>query len=483
MASICVAVFIHTPFGSGTVLHFCGICLPAQLSGRFNAKLVQKILSTCCGGSARCRTQASVYINRAATPYRRAAVNTVSYCPNSLCTGTADAADVEVYGPEVARVARAFHQGFDRYAPTPLVRLKNLAHELGLGEILVKDESQRFGLNAFKVLGGSYAVARYLARRLDLPMSRVSPQLLRSAEVHEQLGKITLVTATDGNHGRGVAWTAQQLGMGATVFMPAGSAPVRAENIRKTGAQCTITDLNYDDTVRLAMQHAQETDGVLVQDTAWDGYEEVPLWIMQGYTTLALEADEQWRDCGLRPPTHIFLQAGVGSFAAAVLGYFAAVWGDAAPQVITVEPQAADCFFRSFMAGNSAPRAVSGHMRTIMAGLACGEPSSLCWPLLRDRAVGGLSCHDVVAANGMRILAAPLPGDSPVCSGESGAAPLGAIEHIMKNPQMQDVRQALRLDAASRILLFSTEGDTSPELYRQIVWYGRCAGVEAGWPS
>ena len=132
-------------------------------------------------------------------------MNTVSYCPNSLCTGTADAADVEVYGPEVARVARAFHQGFDRYAPTPLVRLKNLAHELGLGEILVKDESQRFGLNAFKVLGGSYAVARYLARRLDLPMSRVSPQLLRSAEVHEQLGKITLVTATDGNHGRGVA--------------------------------------------------------------------------------------------------------------------------------------------------------------------------------------------------------------------------------------------------------------------------------------
>ncbi|MEG6503109.1 diaminopropionate ammonia-lyase, partial [Desulfovibrio sp. 1214_IL3152] len=297
-------------------------------------------------------------------------MNIVSYCPNSLRTGAADAADVGLYGPEVARVARTFHEGFDRYAATPLVRLKNLAHDLGLGEIMVKDESQRFGLNAFKVLGGSYAVARHLARLLDMPMSRVSPQLLRSAEVRKKLGKITLVTATDGNHGRGVAWTAQQLGMGATVFMPAGSAPVRAENIRKTGAQCTITDLNYDDTVRLAMQHAQQTGGVLVQDTAWDGYEEMPLWIMQGYTTLALEADEQWRECGLRPPTHIFLQAGVGSFAAAALGYFTAVWGDAAPQAITVEPQAADCFYRSFMAGDSASHAVTGHMRTIMAGLA-----------------------------------------------------------------------------------------------------------------
>ena len=406
-------------------------------------------------------------------------MSTISYCPNSLRTGAAHGADVAAYGPEVARVARAFHQGFEQYAPTPLVRLKNLAHDLGLGEILVKDESQRFGLNAFKVLGGSYAVARYLAGQLDMPMSQVSPQLLRSAEVREKLGKLTLVTATDGNHGRGVAWTAQQLGMGAAVFMPAGSAPIRAENIRKTGAQCTITDLNYDDTVRLARQHAHETGGVLVQDTAWDGYEEMPLWIMQGYTTLALEADEQWRHCGLQAPTHIFLQAGVGSFAAAVLGYFAAVWGDNGPQVITVEPHAADCFYRSFVAGDGAPRAVSGHMRTIMAGLACGEPSSLCWPLLRDRAAGALSCHDVVAANGMRILAAPLPGDSPICSGESGAAPLGAVEHIMKNPQMQEVREALRLDEASRILLFSTEGDTSPQLYRQIVWYGACGEVEA----
>ena len=399
-------------------------------------------------------------------------MKTVSYCPNSRRVRAEQAVDVSLFGPEEARVARSFHQGFAQYAATPLVRLKALADNLGVAEIQVKDESWRFGLNAFKVLGGSYAVARYLAQRLELPMNEVTPDLLCSAGMREKLGDVTLVTATDGNHGRGVAWTAQQLHMKAVVFMPRGSAPVRAENIRKTGAQCTITGLNYDDTVRLAMQHVATSGGVLIQDTAWDGYEEVPLWIMQGYTTLALEADEQWRSSGVKPPTHIFLQAGVGSFAAAVLGYFVSALGNEAPQTVTVEPHAADCFYRSFKAADGFPHAVTGHMQTIMAGLACGEPSSLCWPILRDRTAGALSCADSVSANGMRILAAPLPGDTSVCSGESGAAPLGALEHVMKNPDMLETRQALGLDASSRVLLFSTEGDTSPELYRQIVWHG-----------
>lgn len=407
-------------------------------------------------------------------------MKTVSYCPNSRRARAGQVVDVSLFGPEEARVARAFHQGFAQYAATPLVRLKALADNLGVAEIQVKDESWRFSLNAFKVLGGSYAVARYLAQRLELPMSEVTPDLLRSAGVREKLGDVTLVTATDGNHGRGVAWTAQQLHMKAVVFMPKGSAPVRAENIRKTGAQCTITERNYDDTVRLAMQHAATSGGVLIQDTAWDGYEEVPLWIMQGYTTLALEADEQWRSSGAKPPTHIFLQAGVGSFAAAVLGYFASVLGDEAPEVVIVEPHAADCFYRSFKAADGHPHAVTGHMQTIMAGLACGEPSSLCWPILRDRAAGALSCADSVSANGMRILAAPLPGDTPVCSGESGAAPLGALEYVMKNPDMLEVRQALGLDATSRVLFFSTEGDTSPDLYRQIVWHGRYGSEACG---
>ncbi|OXS29608.1 MAG: diaminopropionate ammonia-lyase [Desulfovibrio sp. MES5] len=405
-------------------------------------------------------------------------MKTVSYGANSRRASASTAADVSLFGPEEARKARSFHQGFGQYAATPLVRLEALAAHLGLAEIQVKDESRRFGLNAFKVLGGSYAVARYLAQRLDIPMQDVNPDLLRSAAVREKLGDMTLVTATDGNHGLGVAWTARQLGMKAMVFMPAGSAPVRAENIRNTGAGCVITECNYDDAVRLAMQHAADSGGVLVQDTAWDGYEEVPLWIMQGYTTLALEADEQWQNSGAKPPTHMFLQAGVGSFAAAVLGYFVSAMGHSAPRAVIVEPQAADCYYRSFMAADGAAHSVAGHMRTIMAGLACGEPSSLCWPILRDRAVAALSCADTVAANGMRILAAPLQGDAAICSGESGAAPLGALEHVMRAPEMEEVRQALGLDDSSRVLLFSTEGDTSPDLYRQIVWYGR-HGAEA----
>ena len=400
-------------------------------------------------------------------------MKTVSYCVNRCRASAPTAADVGLFGPDEARRARSFHQGFDQYTATPLVRLQALAAHLGLDEIQVKDESRRFGLNAFKVLGGSYAVARYLAQRLDMPLQNVTPRLLRSAAVREKVGDVTLVTATDGNHGLGVAWTARQLGMKAMVFMPAGSAPVRAENIRKTGARCVITELNYDDAVRLAMQHAADSGGVLVQDTAWEGYEEVPLWIMQGYTTLALEADEQWRNSGAKPPTHVFLQAGVGSFAAAVLGYFVAALGHSAPRAVIVEPHAANCYYRSFMAADGVAHPVAGHMRTIMAGLACGEPSSLCWPILRDRAEGALSCADTAAANGMRILAAPLQGDDAICSGESGAAPLGALEYVMARPEMEEVRQALGLDAASRVLLFSTEGDTSPELYRQIVWYGR----------
>lgn len=407
-------------------------------------------------------------------------MKTVSYCANKCRASTPTPAGVGLFGPDEARKARSFHQGFGPYAATPLVRLQALAARLGLAEIQVKDESRRFGLNAFKVLGGSYAVARYLAQRLDMPLRDVTPPLQWSAALREKLGDMTLVTATDGNHGLGVAWTARQFGMKAMVFMPEGSAPIRAENIRKTGAGCVITDLNYDDAVRLAVQHAADSGGVLVQDTAWDGYEEVPLWIMQGYTTLALEADEQWRNSGAKPPTHVFLQAGVGSFAAAVLGYFVAALGDSAPRAVIVEPHAANCYYRSFMAADGAAHPVAGHMRTIMAGLACGEPSSLCWPVLRDRAEGALSCADSVAANGMRVLAAPLQGDAALCSGESGAAPLGALEYVMARHEMAEVRQALGLDATSRVLLFSTEGDTSPDLYREIVWHGRYGAEHCG---
>lgn len=400
-------------------------------------------------------------------------MNSVSYIINTRKKSPREAASLAAYSLEEAARAQAFHESFAEYAPTPLVRLRALAADLGLGEIYVKDESRRFGLNAFKVLGGAYAIGRYLAAKLEEPIETLTREKLCSSEVRQRLGDITFVTATDGNHGRGVAWTAQQLGQKAVVFMPKGSAASRAENIRKTGAVCTVTDLNYDDAVRLANQYAKEHNGVMVQDTAWEGYKDIPRWIMQGYMTLAHEAAQQLCACGVSRPTHLFLQAGVGSFAGAVLGYFAARLGEDAPITTIVEPRLADCIFGSLKAADGRPHPVTGDMPTIMAGLACGEPSTVSWNVLRDYAAASLACDDCIAANGMRILAAPRAGDVPVVSGESGAVTLGALEYLMKHESMAGLRDALGLNARSQVLLISTEGDTSPEIYRNIVWYGQ----------
>ncbi|MDR0339137.1 MAG: diaminopropionate ammonia-lyase [Desulfovibrio sp.] len=373
---------------------------------------------------------------------------------------------------EAARVL-AFHKSFREYAPTPLVDLPGLAACLGFGKVMVKDESKRFGLNAFKVLGGSYAIGRILAERLGRPIDSLSRDELASGPVQEKLGDITFVTATDGNHGRGVAWTARQLGMKAVVFMPKGSAEIRAANIRATGAACHITEYNYDDSVRIADKYATENGGVMVQDTAWEGYEDIPRWIMQGYMTLAVEALEQMRGMGVDRPTHLLLQAGVGSFAGAALGYMAAALGNDMPVTAIVEPHSANCIYRSLMAPDGQPRAVTGDMRTIMAGLACGEPSTISWGVLRDYAAAGISCPDYIAANGMRILASPRPGDTPVVSGESGAVTTGILECMATTEQGRAMAASLGLNTESKVLCISTEGDTSPELYREIVWYGK----------
>lgn len=382
------------------------------------------------------------------------------------------------FGPARARNVRGFHAGFPEYSPTPLCSLAGLAARLDLGRVLVKDESRRFGLKAFKGLGASWAVARILARRLNLPPDGLSRAALCGPEARDRLGEITLVTATDGNHGRGLAWAARQFGQRAVVFMPKGSAEARAAAIRTLGAYCEITDLAYDDAVRHAAAHARATGGVLVQDTAWDGYEEIPRWIMQGYTTLALEAREQMRAMGLTRPTHLLLQAGVGSFAAAVLSFFAVAGteeGGPAPLAVIMEPHSADCIFRSIRSEDGRAHAAAGEMRTIMAGLACGEPSSLAWGILREHAFAAVACPDGLAANGMRMLAAPLPGDPALVSGESGAVGVGLLDYLARAPEAAAMRSALGLNESSVVLLISTEGDTEPDMYRRVVQDGACA--------
>ena len=344
---------------------------------------------------------------------------------------------------EITKV-RNFHKSFPQYKETPLANLEGLAKKLGVAGVYVKDESYRFGLNAFKVLGGSYSMGRYLAQRLDTDISELGYDKLTSKEIKEKLGEITFFTATDGNHGRGVAWTANKLGQKSVVLMPKGSSEFRLNKIKGEGADASITDLNYDDAVRLANDYAEADDhGVMVQDTAWDGYEEIPAWIMQGYGTMAQEAIEQLKEYGVDRPTHVFVQAGVGSLAGAVQGYVASIY-DECPITVVVEADEADCYYKSAEAGDGKPRFVGGDMPTIMAGLACGEPNTIGFEVLKNHAAAFVSAPDWVSAKGMRTLGNPLNGDEKVISGESGAVTTGLLVAAMEREDIQVYKELLK---------------------------------------
>ncbi len=376
---------------------------------------------------------------------------------------------------EEGEKARAFHQSFPQYEVTPLTELPLMADHLGLGTLFVKDESYRFGLNAFKVLGGSYSMAKYVAQKLGKDVSELTYDVFTSEALRKEFGQATFFTATDGNHGRGVAWAAKRLGQKAVIFMPKGTTETRLKNIEKEGATVTIEELNYDDCVRKAVAEAAKVDnGVVVQDTAWDGYEEIPSWIMQGYGTMALEAGDQLKEKGVMP-THIFVQAGVGSLAGAVTGYFTNLYKDAPvkPKIIVVEAQAADCLYQGALAGDGKPRIVGGDLQTIQAGLACGEPNTISWDILRNHVDVFVSAPDWLAELGMRMTAAPLKGDKPIVSGESGAVPFGTVAAIMTMDAYKELRDELGLGKDSKVLCFSTEGDTDPIRYKEIVWEGK----------
>ena len=385
-----------------------------------------------------------------------------------------DDSQLQVMSLENVAKARAFHESFPQYSVTPLAKLDHMAAYLGLKEVYVKDESYRFGLNAFKVLGGSFAMARYIAKQTGKDVSELPYNVLTSDELRNEFGQATFFTATDGNHGRGVAWAANKLGQKSVVLMPKGSTQTRLNNILKEGAKATIEEENYDECVRMAAKEAAETEhGIMVQDTAWEGYEEIPTWIMQGYGTLALEADHQLEEDNCRP-THIFIQAGVGSLAGAVVGYFANRFKENPPIMTVVEAKAADCLFRSASKGDGSRVDVTGDMLTIMAGLACGEPNTVSWDILRNHANAFVSCPDWVSANGTRIYSSPMKGDERVISGESGSVTMGLVAAIMTKPELKELKEALKLDENSQVLLVSSEGDTDPDRYREIVWEGLC---------
>ena len=256
--------------------------------------------------------------------------------------------------------------------------------------------------------------------------------------------------------------------------LPGGYAEIGCspkENIEKEGATVTIEEVNYDECVRMANKMAEETEnGVMVQDTAWDGYEKIPTWIMQGYGTMALEASQQLRKFGSERPSHVFVQAGVGSLAGAVIGYFANAFPENPPIMVVVEAQAADCLYQSAIKKDGEIRFVDGDLQTIMAGLACGEPNTISFDILKNHTSFFVSAPDWVSEKGMRMLGAPLKGDPQVVSGESGAVAMGLVATVMQDPDYQELREALQLDETSNVLMFSTEGDTDPDNYKKILW-------------
>ena len=392
---------------------------------------------------------------------------TVNHVPGS------DDKFLDLMSEENVTKANEFHKSFPQYSVTPLQKLSALASYLGVKGIYCKDESYRFGLNAFKGLGGSYAMGRYIAKELGRDISQLPYNVLSSDKLREEFGQATFFTATDGNHGRGVAWAAKRLGQKAVVRMPKGTTKTRFDNIAKEGAEVTIEEVNYDDCVRMAAAEAAKTEhGIIVQDTAWAGYEEIPSWIMQGYGTLVLEADKQLKENGVDRPTHVFVQAGVGSLAGAVVGYFAHKYKENPPVMVVCEASAADCLYRSAVQADGNLVNVTGDLQTIMAGLACGEGNTIGWDILKNHVTVFASCPDWMSAKATRIYANPLENDPHIISGESGSVPLGLAYTALHDEDAKDLKEALKLDENSNILVISTEGDTDPVRYREIVWDG-----------
>ena len=399
---------------------------------------------------------------------------TVNHVPGS------DDKFLDLMSEENVTKANEFHKSFPQYSLTPLQKLSALASYLGVKGIYCKDESYRFGLNAFKVLGGSYAMGRYIAKELGRDISQLPYNVLSSDKLREEFGQATFFTATDGNHGRGVAWAAKRLGQKAVVRMPKGTTKTRFDNIAKEGAEVTIEEVNYDDCVRMAAAEAAKTEhGIIVQDTAWAGYEEIPSWIMQGYGTLVLEADKQLKENGVDRPTHVFVQAGVGSLAGAVVGYFAHKYKENPPVMVVCEASAADCLYRSAVQADGNLVNVTGDLQTIMAGLACGEGNTIGWDILKNHVTVFASCPDWMSAKATRIYANPLENDPHIISGESGSVPLGLAYTALHDEDAKDLKEALKLDENSNILVISTEGDTDPVRYREIVWDGLYGTTES----
>jgi diaminopropionate ammonia-lyase len=364
-------------------------------------------------------------------------------------------------GEEGRAAIDSFLRALEGHSPTPLVCLPALARQQGVASIHVKDEGRRLGLSSFKALGGAYAVAMLVLEEAGLRLGRkLGPEDLSGREVRAVAAGMTVTCATDGNHGRSVAWGARAAGCRAVIFIHGGVSQGRAEAMAAFGAEIRRIDGSYDDSVRIAAETAAREGWTVVSDTSWQGYETIPLAVMQGYTAMAGEA----LDALEQPPTHLFLQAGVGGMAAAVSAYACQRLGKGAPKIVVVEPGRAACVFASAKAGRVVT--IPHGEPTVMAMLECATPSPVAFEILRSLADGYVTLEEYEAMEAMKRLADPSDGDAAVVAGESGGTGLAGFLACMGDPE---ARGHLRLGPDSRILVFNSEGATDPAIYAGIV--------------
>jgi len=361
-----------------------------------------------------------------------------------------------------------FHNSIPGYKPTPVVSLPVLAVALGLKDIFVKDESHRFGLKAFKSMGASYAIYRFIKNEWEKRFGvEFKAENLYQRELLKEMNLPPFCTATDGNHGRAVAWFSKLIGQKAVIYLPAETVKARIDNIRNEGAEVVVVDGDYDEAVRRVAADAERNGWNIISDTSYAGYTHIPLWIMAGYTTMFREIDDVMRTVGGADFTHILIQSGVGSFAGAAAWYYRQ--GGRSPTLISVEPTAADCFHESILSGKGEPCRSRGDARTIMAGLNCATPSVIAWPLIRDRFTLFLALSDRHCRQAIRRYYHPEGNDPRIISGESGAAGLAALLALFSESSLARARQEIGLGRNSRVLVFNTEGDTDPVNFGQII--------------
>jgi diaminopropionate ammonia-lyase len=361
-------------------------------------------------------------------------------------------------GPCPDRTPLRFHRRLPGYEETPLVDAPKLAGALGVGKVFVKDESSRLGLPAFKVLGASWAVYRALEERLGEDFGDWE-EIWELEERLEPLRPLSLVAATDGNHGRAVAWVARQLGLEAKIFVPDDMVLARREAIASEGAEVIVVDGTYDDAVERSAEEAKER-GLVISDMSWPGYERIPLWVIEGYSTMLWEIDDELERRNEAGPDLVVVQVGVGAFAAAVVRHFRCLGASPRPKLMSVEPTSADCLLESVEAGNIVT--VPGPHDSIMSGLNCGKPSLVAWPTVSRGIDLLVAVDDEPAHEAMRLAA-----DSGVVSGETGAAGLGGLLELLRAGRQEVARKAL--GEKTRVLLFNCEGATDPNAYRRIM--------------